>query len=261
VRHYWRIYSTFFKSSLTRELQFRVNFFAKVLQNTVWFFFFLAMLYIIYAKVDQIGGWNKSESAILAATLFIVSSMNNLLTFSLMEIPQHVRQGTLDFIITKPVDSQFWVSARKFNFNELGSFFAGFILLFFSVKDLNPVPTASQYGIYFLGVVSAWMILYSFQLALMTTGIYFIKIDNLWVLGETLVGLSRNPMEIFPSVLRSLLTFAIPVAFLAYFPASQLVRGSNWSSAGIGFAYAVAFLIASRLWWRYSLKHYSSASS
>jgi ABC-2 type transport system permease protein len=209
----------------------------------------------------MVGGWNQSESSILAATLFIVSSLNNLFTFSLMEIPSHVRQGTLDFIITKPVDSQFWVSARKFNFNELGSFFAGIALLAFSAKDLNPVPGPAQFLLYFASLISAWMILYGFQLALMTTGIYFIKIDNLWVLGETLTGLSRNPMEIFPSALRTILTFGIPVAFLAYFPASQLVKGASLSSFAIGFVYSLIFFFGARLWWKYSLKHYSSASS
>ena len=41
---YWKIYRTFFTSSLARELEFRANFFAKVLQNGVWIFFFLMIL-------------------------------------------------------------------------------------------------------------------------------------------------------------------------------------------------------------------------
>jgi ABC-2 type transport system permease protein len=242
-------------------LQFRVNFFAKVLQNTLWFFFTLVVLYIIFGKVKTIGGWNQSEVSIIAATLFLVSSLNNLFTISLMEIPGHVRQGTLDFIITKPIDSQFWVSIRKFNFNELGSFFAGVVLLVVSSRSLAISPSALQFCLYFCSLVSAWMILYGFQLALMTLGIYFVKIDNLWVLGETLVNLSRNPLDIFPVAMKTFLTYGIPVAFLAYFPANQLVKGASVTLLATSFAYGILFFFGARLWWNYSLKHYSSASS
>ena len=259
MRHYWRIYRTFFKSSFSRELQFRANFIAKMLQNTVWFGFFLVVLFVVYANVKTIAGWDRREAQILGATLYIVSSLNNLLAASILEIPNHVRQGTLDFIVTKPVDSQFWISMRKFNFSEIGSFLGGVVLVSISLAGLH--PTATQFGLYFVGIICAVINLYGFQLMLMTTGIYFIRIDNLWVLGETLTGLGRYPMDIYPTGLRYLLTFILPVAFFAYFPALQLVREPSFLIAGEAIALAITFFILSRFWWRYSMKHYSSASS
>ena len=261
VGHYWRIYRTFFKSSLTREMMFRVNFFAKILQNTVWFFFFIVILLVVFGRVKQIGGWNRDEAFILTATMFVVNSINNALTFSLMEIPDHVRKGTLDFIITKPVDSQFWVSARKFNFNELGSFCAGIGLIIVSLRGLENTPSIGQLALYLIGLFSACGILYGFQLCLMTLGIYFIRIDNLWVLGDTIVGLSRYPQEIFTRSLRYFFTYALPISFLAYIPASQLVRTPSLSMAVLSVVYAIALVLIARLFWRYSLRHYSSASS
>ncbi len=261
MRHYWRIYSTFFKSSLARELQFRANFFAKILQNTVWFTFFLVILFVVYAKVDTIAGWDRSQAQILGATLYIVSSLNNLLTYAVLEIPNHVRQGTLDFIVTKPVDSQFWVSMRKFNFAEIGSFLAGIVLVVVSIVGMKMHPSFVQCLLYFIGIFCAVINLYGFQLALMTTGIYFIRIDNLWVLGETASGLGRYPMDIYPNPLRAMLTYLLPVAFFSYYPSLQLVRGANWAIAGQGILFSIVFFVLSRAWWRYSMKHYSSASS
>jgi ABC-2 type transport system permease protein len=261
MRHYARIYGTFFRSSLMRELQFRANFIAKILQNTVWFFFFLVILYVIFGKVKTVGGWNQSEASILAATLFIVNSICNLFTFSLMEIPEHVRKGTLDFVITKPVDSQFWVSARKFNFNEIGSFLAGLGLLFVSANDLSNKPNLGQYLLFFLCVGASCLILYGFQLFVMTLGIYFVRVDNLWVFVETLTGLSRNPMDIFPKTLQRIFTYGIPIAFLSYVPASQIVKGANPTGMLLAYLYASLIFFGARFWWKFSLKHYSSASS
>ena len=259
VRHYWRIYRTFFKSSFARELQFRVNFIAKMLQNTVWFGFFLVVLFVVYANVKTIAGWDRREAQILGATLYIVSSLNNLLAASLLEIPNHVRQGTLDFILTKPVDSQFWVSVRKFNFAEVGSLLGGIVLV--SVSLIGIHPSFTQFALYVVGIVCAVVNLYGFQLMLMTTGIYFIRVDNLWVLGETMTGLGRYPMDIYPTGLRYLLAFILPVAFFAYFPALQLVRQPSFLVAGEAIILAIVFFFLSRIWWRYSMKHYASASS
>jgi ABC-2 type transport system permease protein len=81
------------------------------------------------------------------------------------------------------------------------------------------------------------------------------------VLGETISGLGRYPMDIYPSGLRYLLTFILPVAFFAYFPALQLVREPSFTVAGQAILLAIIFFFLSRAWWRYSMKHYSSASS
>ena len=232
-----------------------------MLQNLTWFGFFLVVLFVVYAKVQTIAGWNRTDAQILGATLYIVGSLNNLLTFSVLEIPQHVRQGTLDFIVTKPVDSQFWVSMRKFNFAELGSFAGGVTLVVLSLIASHVHPSAMQISLYLFGILCAVVNLYGFQLMLMTTGIYFIRIDNLWVLGETVTGLGRYPMDIYPNGLRFILTFMLPVAFFAYFPANQLVHGVNFVAAAEGFLLSTVFFALSRLWWRYSMRHYSSASS
>ncbi len=261
MRHYWRIYRTFFKSSFARELQFRANFIAKMLQNLTWFMFFLVVLLVVYSQVKSIAGWDQKGAQILGATLYIVGSLNTLLTFSILEIPTHVRQGTLEFIVTKPVDSQFWISMRKFNFAEIGSFIGGIVLITISMVSGHIHPSLYQILLFVIGIVCAVVNLYGFQLALMTTGIYFIRIDNLWVLGETVTGLGRYPMDIYPGGLRWILTYFLPVAFFAYYPALQLVKEANPVLTLQGIAFSVVFFFASRTWWRYSMRHYSSASS
>ncbi|HLO97106.1 MAG TPA: ABC-2 family transporter protein [Fimbriimonas sp.] len=261
MRHYWNIYKTFFKSSLLREMQFRANFFAKILQNCTWIVFSLVAISVIFGRVDSIAGWARGEIQILVGTLFLVSALVNLFTFAVMEIPQHVRQGTLDFIITKPVDTQFWVSVRKFNFAQLGSFTAGIITLIVSAVVAKMTITPLQIVLYIVSVLCGWTALYSFQMLLMTTGIYFVRVDNMWVLGETIVRLGEHPMEIFPLLFRQFLTYGIPVAFFAYVPAIQLTRGADFGLLLGSLVAASAMFLLSRLWWKFSLRHYSSASS
>jgi ABC-2 type transport system permease protein len=261
MARYWRIYRTFFVSSFARELEFRANFFAKILQNALWIFFFLAILFVVYRNTDSIAGWSRGDALILAATVFLMNAVANAFFFSLAEIPNQVRMGTLDFVVTKPIDSQFWVSTRKFNFDQIGTLVAGVVMIAAGVVTAKLHPDPLQWIGYLTLVGSSLALFYAFNLALMTTGIWLVRVDNLWVLSESITQIARYPLDIYGSGLQRLLTFAIPLGLLSTVPARQLVRGFNLGMVGLGLVWAVAALLLSRAFWRYAMRHYSSASS
>lgn len=258
---YWRIYKTFFVSSLARELEFRANFFAKIAQNVVWIGFFLLIILVIYRNTDSVAGWNRGDAFVLAATCFVMNAVVSALFMSLQEIPEQVRRGTLDFVITKPVDTQFWVSTRKFNFDQIGTLLAGLAMIGVGVSTSGLRPDAMQWLSYAILLVAATLLFYAFNMVLMTLGIWLVRVDNLWVLGETVMQVARYPLDIYSTGLQRVLTYFVPLAFLATVPSSQLVKGFDVGMLGLGVAWSAAALAFSRWFWNFALRHYSSASS
>jgi ABC-2 type transport system permease protein len=258
---YWRIYRTFFLSSLARELEFRANFFAKIAQNLTWSGFFLLVLLVIFRNTHSIAGWNRGDAFILAATCFLMNAVASGFFMSLMEIPSQVRLGTLDFVITKPIDSQFWVSTRKFNFNEVGVLIAGIAMVGVGIAQSGSTPGLIQWLAYVVLVFAALGIFYSLNLAMMTLGIWLVRVENLWVLGESILQIARYPTDIYGQTLQRMFVYAVPLAFLATIPARQLVRGFDGQMVALGVLWAAAFLTSSRLFWRFAMRHYTSASS
>lgn len=261
VSRYWRVYKLFFTSSLQRELEFRANFIAKIFQNLVWIVFFILIVAVIYSNTTLVAGWNRGEAFVLAATVFLLGSVSFALFFSLMEIPEQVRKGTLDFVVTKPIDSQFWVSVRRFNFDQIGALTAGAGMLIYGVVTSGQHAGPIQWLSFALLFAAAVVLYNSFMTILMTLGIWLVRVDNLWVLGETIQQVARYPIDIFQPNVRMMLTFYLPLAFVATVPASQLVRGADWRWVLGGWAWALAMFAVSRLYWRYAMSHYSSASS
>lgn len=261
MNRYWRIYRTFFASSLTRELEFKANFIAKLLQNMVWIGFFFAILFVVYRNTNDVAGWSRGDAYVLAATVYLIDAISTAFFMSLTEIPQQVRQGTLDFVVTKPVDSQFWISTRRFNFDQIGTLLAGFGLVISGVADAQLHPSPVQWVTYFLLVGCAIAIFYSFNLALMTTGVWLVRVDNLWVLSDSVRQIARYPLDIYGAGLQRFLTYAIPLGLIATVPARQLVRGFDASSIALALTWTAIALFLSRSFWRYAMRHYSSASS
>ncbi|MER3414121.1 MAG: hypothetical protein C4341_07800 [Armatimonadota bacterium] len=243
-------------------MEFRANFVAKIAQNLIWVVTFTLLLEVIFRNTATVRGWTKAETYLLAATCFIVEGLvGAFLSASTVEIPQKVRQGALDFDIVKPIDSQFLACARKFNFDQLGTLVAGVIIALIASRAAGIKLTLAGVGGYVLLVLSACVIYGSFLLMLMTTAIWFVRVDNLWVLGDFAVALARYPIDIFGAAAKTLLTFVIPLAFLASVPVRTLsgVAGVAWLALSLGWA--VAFFMGARWFWRFALRHYTSASS
>ncbi len=261
MRRYLRIYRHFLASSLVRELEFRANFFAKILQNVVWLGFFTLILVVVYSNTDSLAGWGKGAAFMLGATTFLMYHLFTAFCMSLMEIPEQVRKGTLDFVVTKPVDSQFWVSLRRFNFDQIGASVAGFIMLGVGIYQAQVWPSPAQWIAYTVLLLSAIIIYYSIMFGLMTLGIYLVRVDNLWVLGETIMTVSRYPTDIYSLGIQRFFTFIVPVTFMSTVPTRQLIGPPDWSWVLGGVTWAGLAFIASRLFWLRSMSSYSSASS
>ncbi len=176
-------------------------------------------------------------------------------------LPEQVRKGTLDFVLTRPVDSQFWASTRRFNFDQLGSLIAGVIMLWYGLSNFSGQVGALQWAGYMVLSVCAVAIFYSLNLALMTLSIWFVRVDNLWVLSETVLDISRFPIDIFNAGIRTALVYFFPLAFLATMPARQFVVGFDFGMVALGIGWAVFSLMFSRWFWRFALRFYTSASS
>lgn len=261
MARYWRVYRTFFLSSLTRELEFKANFFARVLQNVVWTLYFIAVLIVIYSNTNSVAGWDRGDGVVLMATMFLMDAIAGAFFMSLIEVPEQVRRGTLDFVITKPIDTQFWVSTRRFNLNQIGTMLVGCGMVGIGLWLGGAVPSPMQWLAYGLGMIASLALFYSFNLFLMTLGIWLVRVDNLWVLSETVTLLARFPMEIYGPVAQRFLTWVVPLAFLSFIPAQQLVKGLDFVGLGVGLLWGLGALIMTRAFWRFALRSYTSASS
>ena len=75
-----------------------------------------------------------------------------------MNIIEQVRDGTFDFVLTKPINSQFYASLRSIVVWRVFDIIAGLALISYSLYRLHITPTAMQIAIFVLMVVFAAVI-------------------------------------------------------------------------------------------------------
>src|SRR5262249_12655368 len=127
---YLRLYRIFARNNVARELEFRGNFWAKLVTNLGWLTMLVLFLKVLFANTQSVAGWDEGHMFLLTGTFMLSRSLTDLLfSLNLSKIPEMVRLGTMDFVLTKPVPSLFYVSARYLSLDEIGSIFGAIAVL------------------------------------------------------------------------------------------------------------------------------------
>ncbi|TBH21725.1 ABC transporter permease [Thermus thermamylovorans] len=255
---YLRVFLLFLRLSLAAEMEYRLNFLLGLLSSGLTLLGALFGLLLLYQGGYRPGGWAFEEALLVLAAFTLLQGLGStLFAPNLNKIVEHVQQGTLDFVLLKPLDPQFWLSLRSFSPWGLGDYLLGFGLLLYAGGRLGLGP--GDYLLFALYWALGAAMLYSLWFLLATTSIWFVKIYNVTEVLRGLLEAGRFPVGAYPALYRVFFTFVVPVAFLTTVPAeAALGRGEGvlWA-----LALAASLLLLARGFFRFALRSYTSASS
>ncbi|MEK8126313.1 ABC-2 family transporter protein [Paenibacillus filicis] len=259
---YMRSLQSFFRACLVEEFEYRANFAASVLNTVFALAMALLTVQLYFYKTEQIGGWSYDE---VLALLGVFTAVQGFIGFFLQpnmsRLVDHIRKGTLDYVLTKPIDSQFYVSFRHLVFWRLADVALGLGMVVFALIRLRIVPGWQEIVMFILVLLAALAVVYSLWMGMMTVSFWAVKVDNLSFLFNSFFETARFPVSVYPVAMRILLTYLFPVAFITTFPSSAIVGRIGWLETLISLGVAVLCLVLSRWLWRFAVGHYTSASS
>lgn len=114
---------------------------------------------------------------------------------------------------------------------------------------------------FLLMLTAGAVIVYCFWLILATLAFWFVRVENILVIFQSLYEAGRWPLSLYPGWLRYGLTFVVPVAFAVTVPAEALTGRLSGGNVAIAFGLAAFLLVVSRAFWRKGLARYSGASA
>ena len=260
--YYLRLFATYLRLGILGELEYRANFWISLLQSALDLCVALGGLAVVFSHTDTLGGWRPAELLALIGVYFLIGGLiRTLIRPSMIKFMEDVRQGTLDFTLTKPADSQVLVSIQRVEIWRLVD-----VLISLPVLGTALVRLGAQLGlldtvVFAVTLLCGGLIIYSFWLMLSTCAFWFVRVENIQVIFMSMWQAGRWPVSIYPAWLRTVLTFLVPVAFATTVPASA-VSGRITDASLLGtIALAVAMLLVSRWFWRVGIKFYSGASA
>ncbi len=265
IRHHLQVWRRFINVNLQRDLAYRPDFALQGLQAALWAAWYVYVLRVYFLHTRLLGGWTYHQALALLGVFQIAQGVSAaILTPNLGRIVEYVRKGTLDFVLLKPTSDQFQVSIQHFAVWRTVNVWVGLALIVASGVWGEPrgiVVGAAQLGLFIILLFAGLLILYSLVLMLMTLAFWFVRVENLLTLLQVIWETGRYPVSAYQGVVRLILTYVIPVAFITTVPASAIAGRLTASEAAGALGLGSAAFALSTLLWRRGIRAYTSASS
>ncbi len=262
LRKYLKVYKKFLYTSLASEFEYKANILIDLITAILSLIGSIFLLTIFFQRSNIVGGWEFEQALIIQGIYTILNGITNTwFNPNLTEIVKHIREGTLDFVLLKPIDSQFNISLKKLNPSGFLEIILGICLLLYCIK-LNQININFSFlTLCTITIICSISILYSLWFFISTTTIWFVKTWNATEVLRSFLYIGRFPLNSFSFSLRIFFSVFIPIAFITTIPSEVFLGLSQVWKILLEVIVAIVFLISSRKFWLFALKYYSSASS
>lgn len=260
---YFRLHRIFIVQYLKKLMEYKVDFLLGAVGMIITQALQIMFLGIIFSQIPALIGWSFEEILFIYGFSLIAKSLDHLFTDNLWMVGYRIiRKGEFDKYLTRPINTLFHVISENFCVDAFGEILTCALLLGYSVPKLS-LPF-HWYTIPLLLVVVVFATLIYTSLKIMTAAISF------WTKASGHIthmlymtnDFSKYPVSIYNKVVQTIITYVIPFAFTAYFPASYFLTGNDplFCIGGTVIAGTVLFLLALFIWNR-GLNAYESAGS
>jgi ABC-2 type transport system permease protein len=262
LARYARLFALQLRMSMVTGMQYRADFWLKGLTAMVWLGVALVPLFSVFAQRTTVRGWTFAEALVVVGCFAVMKAiLEGAISPSLTSVVEHVRKGTLDFLLLKPVDAQFLVSTARFEPWRVMDLLGAALVFTYAFRKLGhwPSPHGLLLALALLSV--ATLVLYSLWILVVSASFWVVKVDNLSYLFGSLFDAGRWPIAVFRGALWFAFTFVFPLALMTSYPAMALLARLPSGTAIAALGGGLAFASVARLVWRRALRFYTSASS
>lgn len=267
LKRHLTLYAALWKNSVTREMSFKGNFLLWIVVELLWFALQLSFVSVVFSQTESVGTWTKWEMVLLVgASNFIQQLYQAFFLTNCTNLSELVRTGRMDFLLLLPVNTRFLVSLRVVDLGAFINALFGLAVMIFAAAKLNLHPTLGQLAGFGALCVAGILIHYSLMFILATICFWTVRAQGIVWGYYNLFNIARMPDEAFKGAFKAVFTFGLPVLLVSNVPVRVLADKISSPMAHLPawlllIAMGLAWAAISELFWRFSIRHYTSASS
>ncbi len=255
------------KAAIRGQLGYRANFALLAVMGVAYQGSGFAFVWTVLRQFHTIDGWSFADIAFLYAMRLLAHAAFYLPLNQLDFLADTVREGSFDRFLVRPLNPLLQLMTNRFQLNAVGDLLtaAAFFAVAASSADVDFSPVHVLYLV--AAVIGGALAEGAFVLATSSLGFRFLQIWAVMGLVDSVyLMFGSYPIRIFGSTASWLLTWVVPVAFVAYIPSSVMLGRTSglslspavaWAAPAVGLAF---FAVAYAIWFR-QLRGYQSVGA
>ncbi len=172
-----------------------------------------------------------------------------------------IEQGTFDYVLTKPIDSQLLASLREFRIWRLTDAVVGLVVLVWGLAQLDAEFGIPEVAGFVITLAAGTLLIYCLWLVLTASAFWVVRMDMVQELFTGLYRAGQYPVTVYPAWLRVMLTYLVPLGFAITVPSESLTGRLTLTRFLVTLVFMVLAFAATRWFWLRGTRRYSGASA
>jgi ABC-2 type transport system permease protein len=262
MRRYLIILGLFVRTEVQREIEYRANLLMEVVQMLLVVGSSVGAVLVLFSYTTALNSWTLPQMLVLLGVYYLVQGVEEMVFQpSVTQLMEHVRQGTLDFTLLKPANSQFLLSLRQWNIVQVAQILLGASVLVYGIGQIGNAVSVESFLGFLITLTCGLLLVYSVLLVLATLSFWFVRVDNILAVFWAFMDAGRFPVDVYPGWLRVTLSTVVPIGIAVTVPAEAIANRLDL----IGFLAILGGTVIAWLFsgwfWRVGLRNYTGASA
>ncbi len=263
IKRAFRMHRIFVVQELKRMMEYKGDFIVGIIGFLLGQFFNLLFIWIIFSQIPNLIGWTLEQIVFIYGFSLIPKGLDHLFFDNLWGIGHFiVRKGDFDKYLTRPINPLFHVMVEKLQIDALGELIMGIALICIVLPSLVIEWSFIKIVMILIVIPFATLIYTGIKIATAAIAFWTKRSGNITYMFYMVNDFSKYPISIYNNFVKTIITYIIPFAFTAFYPAYYILTGENpLFNIGVTVLIAVVIMFIGILIWNRGIKAYESAGS
>lgn len=263
IKRALRMYKIFTVQELKRLMEYKGDFFTGVIGFLISQAFNILFLFVIFSQIPSLMGWNFHQIIFIYGFSLLPKALDHLLFDNLWAIGHFiVRKGDFDKYLTRPLNTLFHVMIERFQVDAFGELLVAVLLITYALPKLTIEWSLIKVVLTIVVIPFATFIYTSIKIATAALAFWVKRSGNITYMFYMVNDFAKYPVTIYNKMIRGIITYVIPFAFTAFYPANYFLTGENpFFNIGLTVIISVVLFTLSVMVWNRGIKAYESAGS
>lgn len=263
LRRMFRMHRIFVSQELKRMMEYKGDFLVGIVGFLLVQLSTLLFLRIIFSNIPSLMGWTYEQILFVYGFSLVPKGIDHLLFDNLWSIGHFtVRKGDFDKYLTRPINTLFHVMVEKLQIDALGELLMGIALICITLPRLTIDWSVPRVLLTLLVIPFAVMIYVAIKTGTAAIAFWTKRSGNMTYMFYMVNDFAKYPIGIYNNFIKTVITYIIPFAFTAYYPAYYFLTGENpLFNIGLPMLIASVLMVIAVLIWNKGINAYESAGS
>lgn len=259
---YISIFFQYVAQYMKTRLQYRADLFVEIISDLLFQAVNLIFILVVFGHTNFLSGWNREE-IIFIYGFFLVpyalfTSFFNIWDFN----ERYIVKGELDRILTRPIHSLFQIILERMELESLFGAITGLAIMTYAGNLLGLEYSWYDPFLFIIFVLGGVLVYASIFILIACISFWADARTSIMPMMYNIGNYGRYPVDIYNPVIRFVLTWILPFAFVGVYPSAYFLGKEEWYLFSfLTPLIGIIFFLIAVITWNEGVKRYRGAGN